>query len=158
MEKEKRKQREMIVFKNILVPYDGSDLSKSGLEKAIALAKTVGAQITGFHVAPDIDSSVRAYLPEAAYIPEEYNEKAGDAAKEQLKEIERQCAAAGVPYTVHYVLSEFVADAIVEASEKYKCDLIAIASHGRTGLARVMLGSQTQKVLAHAGIPVLVFK
>ncbi len=146
------------MFKNILVPYDGSDLSKRGLEKAITLAKAVGAQITGFHVAPDLDASMRAYLPEAAYIPDEYNEKAGDAAKEQLKEIEHQCAAAGVPYTAHYVLSEFVADAIVEAAEKHKCDLIAIASHGRTGLARVMLGSQTQKVLAQAAIPVLVFK
>lgn len=146
------------MFRNILVAYDGSDLSKRGLEKAITLAKAVGAQITGFHVAPDLDSSMRAYLPEAAYIPDEYNEKAEDAAKEQLKEIEHQCAAAGVPYTVHYVVSEFVADSIVEAAEKYKCDLIVIASHGRAGLARMMLGSQTQKVLAHAAVPVLVFK
>jgi nucleotide-binding universal stress UspA family protein len=154
----KQNGKGMIVFKNIMVPYDGSDLSKRGLEKAIALAKLLGAQITGFHVAPDLDSSMRAYLPEAAYIPEEYNERAGDAAKEQLREIEHQCAAAGVPYSVHYVVSEFVADSIVEAAEKYKCDLIAIASHGRTGLARVMLGSQTQKVLGHSSIPVLVFK
>lgn len=146
------------MFKNILVPYDGSELSKRGLNSAVAFAKHVGAKITGLHVVPDINSAVRAYLPEAAYIPEDYSEKAAESAQEFLKEIEATCKAAGVACTTHYVVSEFVADEIVEAAKKNNCDLIAIASHGRTGLAKVMLGSQTQKVLAHATIPVLVLR
>lgn len=146
------------MFKNILVPYDGSELSKRGLANAVALAKSVGAKVTGFHVVPDINSTVRAYLPEAAYMTEDYSEKAAESGQQVLKEIQDACNAAGVSCTTSYVVSEFVADEIVEAAKQHGCDLIAIASHGRTGLAKVMLGSQTQKVLAHANIPVLVLR
>ncbi|MBU3724840.1 MAG: universal stress protein [Burkholderiaceae bacterium] len=146
------------MFKNILVPHDGSDLSRRGLEKAVQLAKSLGAQVTGFHVAPDIAASVRAYLPEAVYIADDYDEQAAVTAREHLQQIEQACAAAGVKCSTSYEVSEFVADAIVKAAQDHQCDLIAIASHGRTGLARVMLGSETQKVLAHANIPVLVMR
>ena len=146
------------MFKNILVPHDGSELSKRGLGKAVQLAKATGATITGFHVAPDLDSSVRAYLPEAAYIPEDFKEQARAAANDLLKEVTDACTAAGVPCSTSSVVSEFIADAILQAAKDHRCDLIAIASHGRTGLARVMLGSETQKVLAHAEIPVLVMR
>jgi len=73
------------MFKNILVPYDGSDLSKRGLANAVKLAKSVGAEITGLHVVPDINSAVRAYLPEAAYMPEDYSEKAAESAQSVFK-------------------------------------------------------------------------
>ncbi len=150
--------REMTVFKNILVPHDGSDLSKRGLEKAVALAKSVGARVTGFHVALDVDSTVRAYLPEAAYISGDYKEQAEAAAKKQCAEIQQVCDKAGVACSTHFVISEFVADEIVKAAKDHHCDLIAIASHGRRGLARVMLGSETQKVLSQAEMPVLVMR
>ncbi len=146
------------MFKNILVPHDGSELSKRGLEKAVVLAKAVGATVSGFHVAPDLDSSVRAYLPEAAYLPENFKEQASAAANDVLAEIKSVCAQAGVPCTTDFVVSEFIADAVLKAASDKGCDLIAMASHGRTGIARMMLGSETQKVLAHAGIPVLVMR
>ncbi len=146
------------MFKNILVPYDGSDVSRRGLEKAVTLAKSLGASVVGFHVALDINASVRAYLPEAAYLPEDVREQAKATAQALLGEIEAACKAAGVACSTDYVVSEFVADSILQAAIDQKCDLIAIASHGRTGLARVMLGSETQKVLAHAQIPVLVMR
>jgi len=146
------------LFKKILVPYDGSDVSRHGLEKSVALAKSLGASVVGFHVAPDIDASVRAYLPEAAYLPEDVKEQAQAAAQSLLAEVTSACKAAGVTCTTDFVVSEFVADAIIQAASDHQCDLIAIASHGRTGLARVMLGSETQKVLAHAKLPVLVMR
>jgi nucleotide-binding universal stress UspA family protein len=146
------------MFKNILVPYDGSDLSKRGLANAVKLAKSVGAEITGLHVVPDINSAVRAYLPEAAYMPEDYSEKAAESAQQFLNDIKDACQAEGVTCSTHYKVSEFVADEIVDVANQHGCDLIAIASHGRTGIAKVMLGSQTQKVLANAHIPVLVLR
>jgi nucleotide-binding universal stress UspA family protein len=127
-------------------------------EKAVALAKVLGARITGFHVALDVDSTVRAYLPEAAYISGDYKEQAETAAKKQCAQIQQVCDKAGVPCKTHFVISEFVADEIVKAAKDHHCDLIAIASHGRRGLARVMLGSETQKVLSQAEIPVLVMR
>ena len=146
------------MFKNILVPHDGSELSKRGLEKAVALAKSVGAKVSGFHVAPDLDSSVRAYLPEAAYLSQNFKAQASEAAKDVLQEVKEICAKEGVDCTTDFVVSEFIADAVLQAAKDNGCDLIAMASHGRTGIARVMLGSETQKVLAHATIPVLVMR
>src|SRR5690606_23612657 len=87
---------------------------------------------------------------EAAYIAR--------AAARYLGVIERACAKAGVPYRGVHVTDESPAEAIVEAARKNKCDLIHMASHGRRGLSGVLLGSQTQKVLAQSRIPVLVFR
>src|SRR5690606_3670701 len=122
-------------------------------------ARILGARVTGFFVAPPptpliyeglLPARPEARGAEAAYI--------ASAAARYLGVIERACAKAGVTYQGVHVTDEAPAEAIVAAAKKYRCDLIHMASHGRRGLTGVLLGSQTQKVLAHSSIPVLVYR
>lgn len=147
------------MFKNILVPIDGSDLSKKAMKKAVSLAKTTGAKVCGFHVTPEYKFNYYSeYIP-SNYVPlEDMQAHAKKIAMGYLATLQKACEAAGVKCTVSYETSDFPADAILKAAEKNKCDLIAMASHGRTGLAKLMLGSETHKVLAQASIPVLVLR
>ncbi|MEY3669280.1 MAG: universal stress protein [Burkholderiaceae bacterium] len=147
------------MFKNILVPIDGSSLSKKAMKKAISLAKSLGAKVTGFHVTPEYKFNYYSeYIP-TNYVPiEELESHAEAIAMGYLGKLQSACEAAGVKCHVSYVTSDFPAEAILKAADKHKCDLIAMASHGRTGLVRLMLGSETQKVLANAKIPVLVLR
>lgn len=147
------------MFKNILVPIDGSRLSKKATKKAISLAKSLGAKVTGFHVTPEYKFNYYSeYIP-TNYVPiEELEAHAETIAMGYLGKLQSACEAAGVKCNVSYVTSDFPAEAILKAADKHKCDLIAMASHGRTGLVKLMLGSETQKVLANAKIPVLVLR
>lgn len=147
------------MFRNILVPTDGSALSRKGVKKAVALAKATGAKVTGFHVAPAYKFNVYAdYIPPDFILPKEYESRAGKIAARHLDAVKKECAAAGVSCAAYYVCSDFAADAIVKAAKKYKCDLVAMASHGRSGLSKMLIGSETQKVLAGTNIPVLVLR
>ena len=147
------------MFKNILVPIDGSDLSKKAMKKAVALAKSTGAKITGFHVTPEYKFNYYSeYIPTNYVPPEEMEAHAKKIAMGYLNALGKACETAGVKYAMSYEASDFPADAIIKAAEKNKCDLIAMASHGRTGLVKLMLGSETQKVLAQASVPVLVMR
>ena len=147
------------MFKNILVPIDGSDLSKKAMKKAVALAKSTGAKVTGFHVTPEYKFNYYSeYIP-SNYVPlEEMEAHAKKIAMGYLSALQKACDTAGVKCSVSYETNDFPADAIVKAAEKSRCDLIAMASHGRTGLAKLMLGSETQKVLAQSSVPVLVLR
>lgn len=147
------------MFRNILIPTDGSALSRKAVKKAVALAKKTGARVTGFHVAPSYRFNEYAdYIPPDFIIPREYEAMQKKVAAHHLEAIKKECGSAGVKCTTWFVCSDFPADAIVKAAKKYKCDLIAMASHGRSGLSRMLLGSETQKVLAHTTIPVLVLR
>jgi nucleotide-binding universal stress UspA family protein len=147
------------MFKNILVPIDGSSLSKKAMKKAVNLAKSLGAKVTGFHVTPEYKFNYYSeYIP-TNYMPAEELEAHAEAiAMGHLGKLQSACESAGVKCNVSYVTSDFPAEAILKAADKHKCDLIAMASHGRSGLVRLMLGSETQKVLANAKIPVLVLR
>ncbi len=145
------------MFKNVLVPTDGSALSLKAIKKAAIFAKETGARITGFHVAPAYRFNVYAdYVPPNFMLPPEFAAHTKKVAQRHLDVIKKAAAGAGVSCTCYYVTSDFPADAIVKAAKKYKCDAIFMASHGRTGLSRLMLGSETTKVLAQAHIPVVV--
>lgn len=147
------------MFRNILVPTDGSALSRKAVKKAVALAKATGAKITGFHVAPTYKFNVYAdYIPPDFASPRMFEAQAKKVATRHLETIKKECAAAGVSCTTYFVSSDFAADAIVKAATKYKCDLVAMASHGRTGMTRLLLGSETQKVLAGTKTAVLVLR
>lgn len=147
------------MFRNILVPTDGSALSRKAVKKAVALAKITGASVTGFHVAPAYKFNVYAeYIPPDFMLPKDFEARAKTVAAGHLEAVKKECAAAGVKCATYFVCSDFAADAIVKAAKKYKCDLIAIASHGRSGLSKMLLGSETQKVLANTTIPVLVLR
>lgn len=147
------------MFRNILVPIDGSALSRKAIKNAVALAKMSGAKITGFHVAPAYKFNVYAdYIPPNFVMPKEFQVRAKKVAEKHLEAVKKEAAAAGVKVDCFYVTSDFPADAIVKAAKKYGCDLIAMASHGRSGLSKMILGSETQKVLANTTTPVLVMR
>jgi len=147
------------VYKHILLPTDGSAASTRAIAAGIGLAKAVGARVTGFHAAPPAAPFVFGKaLAEAYMSPGERAVAIEQATSRYLSAIARAAADAGVPCETLHVTSDFPADAILEAARKRKCDLVVMASHGRHGVAGVLLGSETQKVLTHSKIPVLVHR
>lgn len=146
------------MFKNILIPTDGSEQSQRAVENGIALAKLHGARVTGIHVIPDYHLLI-AY--EGAFDPvteERIEEEAKTRAETYLDFMRKAAASAGVPCETLCETSDHVYDAILKAAESCNCDLILMTSHGRKGLAAVLLGSETRKVLTHAKVPVLVVR
>jgi len=147
------------MFKNLLVPTDGSALSRHAAKRAVALAKATGAKVTGFHVAPTYKFEFYAdYVPPDLMLPPEYEAKAKKVAQRHLDAVRKLADAAGVKFVGQYALSDFPGEAIVAAARKYRCDGIVMGSHGRSGMSRLLLGSQTQKVLASAKVPVVVIR
>jgi nucleotide-binding universal stress UspA family protein len=147
------------MYKNILVPTDGSTLSHRTIRDAAKLAKKLGATLTGFHVAPSYHIEIYTdYVPPDMITPQQHAASAKKAALRHLDVVKKAAAANGVRCDGYYVMSDAPADAIVKAARKYKCDLIYMGSHGRSGLTKLLLGSQTSKVLTHTRIPVLVHR
>lgn len=147
------------MFKNILVPTDGSELSRKAAQRAVALAKSVGARVTAFHAAPAYHPEVNDdYLPRNYLSPTQFAARTKDVSEKFLDAVTKAAAAAGVACDTYYVNSDFAAEAIVKAAKKCKCDGIVMASHGRTGLSHFVLGSQTQKVIASTKLPVVVLR
>ena len=146
------------MFTNILVPTDGSDSSQHAVRMAVQLAKTHQARITGIHVIPDYHLLI-AY--EGAFDPvteERIEQEAKARADKYLAFVRSAADEAGIPCDTACETSDHPYDAILKTAETHKCDLIVMTSHGRTGLAAVLLGSETRKVLTHAKIPVLVVR
>jgi nucleotide-binding universal stress UspA family protein len=148
------------MYKHILVPTDGSKLSTQAVEAAVRLAASLGAKVTGFFAAPPATPIMfKGLLPAGYATPEEHEQNIRKAAQSYLGAIEKAAKSAGVPCEVMTVTSDYPADAILAAAKKRRCDLIFMASHGRRGLRRdSMLGSETQKVLSQAPLPVLVHR
>lgn len=149
------------MYTHILVPTDGSALSDKAVEAAIKLAKLAGARITAFHAVEPYPLQ-GAYAAEASGVaelqPEIFAERSEEYAKRVLDTVSSAAAAAKVPCTTSFATSRSASQAIVEKAKKEKCDLIVMASHGRRGLEGFLLGSETQKVLTHSTIPVLVYR
>jgi len=145
------------MFKHILVPTDGSELSVKAAKQAVKLAKTLGAKITGFYAAPDYSSTYYGdgYILRAPSAKAQA-ESAQKQARKCLSVIEVEAEVEKVPCEVFHVVSDSPYEAIIDAAKKKKCDLIFMASHGRRGLSGLVLGSETQKVLVHSKIPVLI--
>ena len=147
------------MFKHILVPTDGSDGSRAAALQAVKLAKSVGARVTAFFAAPPATPVVYSgLLPTGYTTPSEHAAIIEKTAAKYLGVIEKACAAAGVPCESVHETNDFPAEAIIAVAKKRKCDLIAMASHGRRGLTGALLGSQTQKVLTQSKIPVIVYR
>lgn len=147
------------MFKHILIPTDGSTLSERAALAGIELAHAVGARVTALFAAPAATPLVYGEVMPVGYMtPDEHATLIEHAAKKYLGFIEQEAAKAGVPCETLSVTSEYPADTIVETAQQRKCDLVFMASHGRRGLSAVLIGSETQKVLAHAKIPVLVYR
>ncbi len=145
------------MFRNILVPTDGTALSRRVIRQAVRFAKEQEARVTGLYVAPPYKPGVIEDAPMLNFVtPRQYEERARATARGHLKEIETTAAAAGVRCETLHAMSDFPYDEIVRTARRRKCDLIYMASHGRRGISRLLLGSQTSKVLALSKIPVIV--
>lgn len=147
------------MFKHILIPTDGSELSCATARRAVSFAKEAGARVTVFFAKPEYPI---AYFGEGALIdpttPEKFAEIADQQANEYLGEVRRQCLEAGVECNTTSSTSDVPYEAIIEAADKCGCDLIFMASHGRRGISGFLLGSETNKVLTHSKVPVLVYR
>jgi len=145
------------MYKNILIPTDGSKLSMRAARHGVALAQATDARVIGLFVAPAPTPLLFKGLTPVRHVQlEEHAALTAKAAKRYLGEIEMAAKQTGVPFEGVSVEGEFPAEAILRVAAKRKCDLIVMASHGRRGIAGVLLGSETQKVLTQAKIPVLV--
>ncbi len=147
------------MFKHILVPTDGSPLSSDTVKRAIAFAKETGARVTFFFAKPDYPV---AFYGEGALIdpttPDKFAEMADQQAREILATHESAAKAEGVVCGSVSTVSDIPYEAIIAAAEGAGADLIFMASHGRRGFSGLLLGSETQKVLTHSKIPVLVYR
>jgi nucleotide-binding universal stress UspA family protein len=147
------------MFKHILIPTDGSELSRATAARAVTFAREAGARVTVFFAKPEYPI---AYFGEGALIdpttPEKFAELAEQQATEYLGEVQKLCADNGVNCSTVTATSDIPYEAIIEAAEKSGADLIFMASHGRRGISGFLLGSETNKVLTHTKIPVLVYR
>jgi nucleotide-binding universal stress UspA family protein len=146
------------MFKNILVPTDGSRLALKGAKAGIRLAKALGARVTAVYVIPPFTPV--AYGDAAVYVPaispQEYRKASEAAARKALAAVEAEARRARVRFSARFLTSAPIYEGLLRAARAGKCDAIAMASHGRGGLAGVLLGSETTRVLAHSKLPVLV--
>ena len=145
------------MFKHILLPTDGSELSEMAIKQGVRFAKSIGAKVTGLCVMP----LKRSFFYETE-IPAEALEQATrrckEAAEKHLAAIEKTAGEAGVVCEVVYERNDYPYDVIIRVAKQKGCDLIMMASHGRRGVGALLLGSETQKVLTHSNIPVLVYR
>jgi len=145
------------MYKTILVPTDGSALSDQAVTAAIELARCCGSQIVAFSVAEPYPS---APIADGAIVidPGTDSRELQHAALERVKKIAAAAQAAGVPCKTAIAFSFRPHEEIIAAAEKHHCDVIFMGSHGRRGLSRLLAGSETQKVLEYAKVPVLVYR
>jgi len=143
------------MFKRILLSTDGSELSMHGVKLGIELAKSCGASVFALHVIPPFHSI--SYLAEMiAATQAAYLEGAVERAERYLAEARDLAAKAGVPCDSGHLIGDPPSEWIVQEAQRRECDLIVMASHGRHGFDKLMLGSETQKVLQTSPVPVLV--
>jgi len=147
------------MYKHILLPTDGSPLSARAAAEGIRLAKALGARVTALHVIPPPTPIAIGRTRGVGYATLEEREALDqrEAAK-ALGLVEKAAGAAGVPCKLEALKGDYPAEAILATAKKRRCDLILMASHGRRGLQALLLGSETQKVLAHATVPVIVHR
>jgi nucleotide-binding universal stress UspA family protein len=145
------------MFKTILVPTDGSPLSEKAVQGAIDLARLTGGRIVAVSVAEPYPFTP---LMEGAFSADLnlYEQQTQKFAQMHVKSVAETAAKAGVPCDIHVAQSFNPYEAIIKTAEEFRCDVILMASHGRKGLNKLFVGSETQKVLAHSIIPVMVFR
>ena len=147
------------MFKHLLVPTDGTEFSMAAVRRAVSFASDAVARITFLnieHAFPAMYLGEGAIMDESA--PAKFHELADSQAYQILSAAEEIARAAGVPCTSLILVSESAYEAIIEAAEKNACDLIFMASHGRSEIGWLLFSSTTENVLRHTKIPVLVHR
>lgn len=147
------------MFRKILVPTDGSELSGSAVTASLKLAEENGASIVALNIQPTYRPPIVAEVPVADfYSQEEYEKGALEVGGKLLADVAALAQAASVPCKTVVQMDASPWEAIIRVARDEGCDLIFMASHGRRGMAGLLLGSETQKVLTHCKIPVLVYR
>lgn len=147
------------MYQRILVATDGSKLSKKAVNSAIALAALAGAELVALKVVPRYPTSyfeggVALQSSEIQRVEKQW----ADEGQAVVDAVAKAAQAKGVTTKALTVKSDVVSDAVLAVVKKHQCDLIVMASHGRRGIKRLLLGSETQQVLTHATVPVLVLR
>jgi len=147
------------MYKHFLLPTDGSEPSQAATEAALLLAAETGAEVTALNIQRPFVPPVFAEMPIAApFTDSEYEKAVAQVSQRVLSAVKGRAEELRVPCRTLTRLDSSVWETIIEVAEDEGCDLIFMASHGRRGLAALLLGSETQKVLTHSGIPVLVHR
>jgi nucleotide-binding universal stress UspA family protein len=146
------------MFKHILLPTDGSALAMKAVQAGIALAKEMGASVTGYYAIEPAPHHLTEGYVRGERLADELERRSQDIARRSMDEVNAAARAAGVPCDI--VISETLSayQGIIQTASRMKCDAVFMASHGERGLASLLIGSVTHKVLAHSKIPVLVFR
>jgi nucleotide-binding universal stress UspA family protein len=143
------------MFKHILIPIDGSELSEAAVQNGIQLARSLNAKVTGLHVVlPFHVFTTRTEMLEDT--KGQYERESKIQAEQFLNFIKKTAQKAEVRCETEYATSDHPYETIIKTAENRGCDLIVMASHGRRGVQGVLIGSETQKVLTHTKTPVLV--
>ncbi len=147
------------MYKRILVATDGSELSQKAVDSAIELAALCGAELLAMKVVPHypqsyFDGAIALTHEEVARVEKHWVEDG----QKTLDAVKAAGQAKGVKVEAVLSKSDLVSDALITGAKKHQADLIVMASHGRKGVSRLLLGSETQQVLTHSGIPVLVLR
>jgi nucleotide-binding universal stress UspA family protein len=145
------------MYKHILIPTDGSELSEAAIAKGVALAKSMNAKVTGITVS----STFHTFAVDPLMVtdtPAQYKKDCEARSEKYLAAIENAAKTAGVRYDGVHVFHDHPYEAIIDTANEKGCDLIFMASHGRRGVSAVVLGSETVKVLTHTKVPTLVVR
>lgn len=149
------------MYQRILIATDGSTLSRMAVDSGIELAALTGAQVIALKVIPrypvsyfEGNKSLSANNQDIATTEKQW----ADAALAVVEEVKASAEARGVKAKAITKTSDLIAESIIAMAKKHNCDLIVMASHGRRGLKRVLMGSETTHVLTHSHIPVLVLR
>ena len=143
------------MYKHIMIATDGSELAGMAVSTGLALAKELKAKVTAVTVSEPWTALVTGEMA-LGFPYQEYEKGAAESAARILAAVTETAKSSGVDCATVYVADRFAAEAIVECARDKGCDLIVMASHGRRGLSKLLLGSETTRVLTHSSVPVLV--
>ena len=144
------------MFKRILFPTDGSDITNKAVQTALSLARLSGAELRVLAVKEPFPYSAVSEMQPVP--PQEFFDAQERVASARVKAVTAAADAAGVPCQGHTVEGLHPWEAILDHAKSQSCDLIVMASHGRRGVSALLIGSETQKVLTHSKLPVLVVR
>jgi nucleotide-binding universal stress UspA family protein len=144
------------MYKRILVPTDGSEITGKAVQTAIGLAKATGAALNTISVKEPFPYSAISEMQPVP--PQEFYDAQERIAAARVKAVQDSATAAGLSCAAHTVEALHAWEAIIDHAKAQNCDLIVMASHGRRGVSALLLGSETSRVLTHSPIPVLVVK
>jgi nucleotide-binding universal stress UspA family protein len=147
------------MYQRILVATDGSDLSKKAVHTSVELAKALGAELIALYVVPRYPMSYfEGGLPVSVDDVARTEKHWTDKGQAVVDAVVQDAQSGGVKARAVVTHTDLVAESVIATAKKHQCDLIVMASHGRKGLQRVLLGSETQHVLTHSSTPVLVLR